>query len=102
MHARTREPVWLALCHSESAVHHAATKLSPERVSKTFARLVSRSTLRPVRLHDLRHGAASMLLASGADLALVSKMLGHSGLNITADTYAHLGWGSELLRLPTR
>ncbi|MGZ8577476.1 MAG: tyrosine-type recombinase/integrase [Actinomycetota bacterium] len=48
------------------------------------------SGLRKVRLHDLRHGRASLLLASGTDMALVSKMLGHSSITLTADTYAHL------------
>ena len=46
--------------------------------------------LRKVRLHDLRHGRASMLLAAGTDFALVSKMLGHSSITLTADTYSHL------------
>ncbi len=46
--------------------------------------------LRRVRLHDLRHGAASLMLASGADLAVVSKRLGHSQLGVTADLYSHL------------
>ncbi len=66
------------------------TPLSPETVTKTFTRLATKTGLRPVRLHDLRHGRASMMLASGAPLALVSKMLGHSSLTITSDTYSHL------------
>ena len=45
--------------------------------------------LRPVRLHDLRHGAAS-LLAGGTEMAVVSKRIGHSSIAITADTYSHL------------
>jgi integrase len=64
--------------------------LSPEHVTKRFRRLVAQTGLPPQRLHDLRHGRASLLLASGADLAVVSKMLGHSSYAITADTYAHL------------
>jgi integrase len=59
-------------------------------VTKRFRRLVAQTCLPPQRLHDLRHGRASLLLASGADLAVVSKVLGHSGYAITADTYAHL------------
>ena len=64
--------------------------LAPEQVSKTFATIVRDSGLRRVRIHDLRHGRASTLLAAGADLAVVSKMLGHSSLTLTADTYSHL------------
>ena len=48
------------------------------------------SGLRPTRLHGLRHARASLLLASGTDISLVSKMLGHSSISITADTYSHL------------
>lgn len=57
---------------------------------KPFGDLVRTASVRPVRLHDLRHGRASLLLAAGVDLAVVSKMLGHSSITITADTYAHL------------
>jgi integrase len=65
------------------------TPIRPERVTKRFAELVKAAGLRPVRLHDLRHGQASLLLAVGVPLAVVSKRLGHSSLTITADTYLH-------------
>jgi hypothetical protein len=41
-------------------------------------------------LHDLRHGAATLTLATGADLKIVQDLLGHSSITITADTYAHV------------
>ncbi|MBL8927062.1 MAG: site-specific integrase [Pseudonocardia sp.] len=59
-------------------------------VTKRFGELCDVAGVRRVRLHDLRHGAASLLLAAGADMALVSKRLGHSSISITADTYSHL------------
>jgi integrase len=46
--------------------------------------------LPPVRLHDLRHGAASLTYRATKDLKLVSELLGHSGIQITADTYTTL------------
>ncbi len=49
-----------------------------------------RRRLRKIRLHDLHHGAASMALMAGFDIATVSKKLGHSSISITADTYTHL------------
>jgi integrase len=57
-----------------------------------------------VRLHDLRHGRASLMLAVGIDIALVSKMLGHSSITVTADTYSHLleGVGGRLQTPPMR
>lgn len=42
------------------------------------------------RLHDLRHSSASIQLAEGVDLTLVSKRLGHSSPSITGTLYAHL------------
>jgi integrase len=60
--------------------------LHAELVTKTFARLVKSSGLRRVRLNDLRHGAASLMLAGGVDVAVVSKRVGHSSIAITSDT----------------
>jgi hypothetical protein len=37
-----------------------------------------------------RHGAASLRLAAGVDIAIVSKQLGHSTITLTSDTYSHL------------
>ena len=43
--------------------------------------------LPPIRLHDLRHGAATLALASHTDLKVIQQMLGHSSIVTTADTY---------------
>ena len=43
-----------------------------------------------MRLHDLRHSYASILLASGVNLKTVSSVLGHSKVGVTGDTYAHV------------
>ncbi len=40
-----------------------------------------------MRLHDLRHGAASLAHEAGADLKTVQDLLGHSSIVVTADTY---------------
>jgi len=66
------------------------TPIPPRWVTRQFRELVAESGLRRVRLHDLRHGAASLRLASGSDMALVSKVLGHSSISLTVDTYTHL------------
>ncbi|MER8046151.1 tyrosine-type recombinase/integrase [Streptomyces sp. NPDC094032] len=42
------------------------------------------------RLHDLRHGAATLAHAAGADLKEIQEMLGHSSIAITADAYTSL------------
>jgi integrase len=40
--------------------------------------------------HELRHSAASLLIAQGVDLKVVSEVLGHSSIRITSDVYGHL------------
>ncbi|MGH3258095.1 MAG: tyrosine-type recombinase/integrase [Streptosporangiaceae bacterium] len=61
--------------------------MAPDWLSRYFRRLNDASGLPPIRLHDLRHGAASLALAAGADLKVVQDMLGHSSIVLTADTY---------------
>jgi integrase len=51
--------------------------------------------LMPLRLHAARHCAASMLIASGLNLKVVSDLMGHSTIAITADRYGHLFAGAE-------
>jgi integrase len=61
----------------------------PDTVSQAF-KLVSRRLGLGVRLHDLRHTAASLMLGGGVPLKVVSETLGHSSIAITADVYAHV------------
>jgi integrase len=42
-----------------------------------------------IRFHDLRHTAATLMLANNVPLVTVSKILGHSSPAITATIYAH-------------
>lgn len=64
--------------------------LHPRNVTRVLDAILTAATLPHVRFHDLRHSAASLLLASGVELVEVSKLLGHSELRITADLYTHL------------
>ncbi|WP_433473630.1 tyrosine-type recombinase/integrase [Spirillospora sp. CA-142024] len=61
--------------------------LAPVRLTRLFHRLVAEHGLPPIRLHDLRHGAATLALAAGVELKVVQDMLGHSSIVLTADTY---------------
>jgi integrase len=58
-------------------------------MTRLFAKLVADSGLPPVTLHGLRHGAATLALAAGADLKIVQDQLGHSTVVLTADTYTN-------------
>ncbi|MGI5214946.1 tyrosine-type recombinase/integrase [Plantactinospora sp. CA-290183] len=64
--------------------------LALDAVTKRFKALCQSAGVRPVRLHDLRHGAASLRMAAGVDISVISKVLGHSSISITNDTYGHL------------
>ncbi|MGW7442029.1 tyrosine-type recombinase/integrase [Kitasatospora sp. NPDC054795] len=61
--------------------------LRPDHIGHVFQNMVRRSDLPPVRLHDLRHGAASLALTGGSDLKVIQAQLGHSTIMTTADTY---------------
>jgi integrase len=61
----------------------------PGHVSKAFRTVADRLGL-PVRFHDLRHTAATLMLAAGVPLKVVSETLGHTSIVVTADVYAHV------------
>jgi len=64
--------------------------LLPQFVTKRFEYLVDRAQLPPMTFHGLRHQHASLMIAQGIDLAIVSKRLGHASIAITNDLYGHL------------
>jgi integrase len=59
----------------------------PDFLTRRLRTLIAESGLPPVRLHDLRHGAASLALAAGVELKVVQEMLGHASIVTTADIY---------------
>jgi integrase len=64
--------------------------LRPERVLRRFHDLADAAGVPRIRVHDLRHLAATVMIASGVPLAMVSKTLRHSTLSTTVDIYGHL------------
>jgi integrase len=60
---------------------------NPDYVWVLFKKLLQKAGLPDVRFHDLRHSAATVLLAAKIDLKAVSELLGHSSVAITADIY---------------
>lgn len=46
--------------------------------------------VKPIRVHDLRHSHASLLLHAGMDIATISRRLGHENIETTLKTYAHI------------
>jgi integrase len=57
---------------------------------RALAPALKRAGIEPLRWHDLRHCFASLLIAGGANVAFVSRQLGHGSPDITLRVYAHL------------
>ena len=64
--------------------------LDPNLVTRTFIKTIRRAGLPHIRLHDLRHTHATLMLKAGVHPKIVSERLGHASINITLDTYSHV------------
>lgn len=62
---------------------------------RAFPRLLAKAQLDTMRIHDLRHSAASLLLADGVPVKVVSEMLGHADVSTTLRIYAHVLEGAQ-------
>lgn len=62
----------------------------PSTLRGAWGKLAKAAGLERLRFHDLRHAHASLLLQQGVHPKIVSERLGHSGVNITLDTYSHV------------
>ncbi|MGB9661822.1 MAG: tyrosine-type recombinase/integrase, partial [Moorellaceae bacterium] len=58
--------------------------------TRSFVRILEKAGLPQVRLHDLRHSCATLLLTRGVHPKLVQEQLGHSQISITMDLYSHV------------
>lgn len=70
--------------------HEDGRMFTPEFLSTAFRKALKAHNLRHIRLHDLRHTAATLLLSNGSEMQDVKQYLGHSTISITIDLYAHL------------
>lgn len=57
---------------------------------RIWRKLLAKAELRYIRVHDLRHTFASLLIQNGESLAYVKEQMGHHSIKITVDTYGHL------------
>jgi integrase len=63
--------------------------LIPTRINEPFNKAVAAAGLPPMRFHDLRHSAATILLAMEIHPKVVQELLGHSKISTTMDLYSH-------------
>ena len=64
--------------------------LLPDTVTHAWVKLVRRTGLKGIRLHDARHTHASLMLKQGVHPKIVQERLGHASIQITLDTYSHV------------
>jgi integrase len=66
------------------------TPIDRRNVNRMWLRLCTTAEVRPLRVHDLRHGAATILLKEGVPMRAIADMLGHARSSTTANIYAHV------------
>jgi len=64
--------------------------LNPSAVSLAFRRIIHKAGLKDIRIHDLRHTHATLMLQAGVNPKVVSERLGHASISITLDIYSHV------------
>jgi len=70
--------------------HRSGKPMEQNHIRRVFKRLLAKAGLREIRLHDIRHTFASLLLSDGASPVYVKEQMGHSSIQITVDIYGHL------------
>ena len=114
-------PIWLAVAAVDALERHRANQDAARRKAReaweehglvfstaigtpldsnnirerSFRKLLEKAKLEPMRFHTLRHSAASLLLAEGVPVKVVSEMLGHTDVATTLRIYAHVLEGSQ-------
>jgi integrase len=66
------------------------TALNERNVLRSFQSVLKRARLPRMRIHDLRHSAAAILIAQGLHAKAVAELLGHSSVSFTLQVYGHL------------
>jgi len=66
------------------------TPIEPRNLDRHFKRMLKKAGLADMRFHDLRHTAASLMLAANVPARTIMEILGHSRISVTLDTYSHV------------
>lgn len=68
----------------------AGAPLRQRTVKREFRRLLEAAGIRPVRLYDLRHTSATLAIAAGVSVRVISDQLGHASISFTLERYSHV------------
>ena len=71
-------------------VNEDGSLIKPDYLTHKFHEIIVNNKLKPIRLHDLRHSCASLLLKNAVHMKDIQVWLGHSSFNTTANLYAHV------------
>ncbi len=75
--------------------------IKPNYFSDHFKWMLKKHNLRKIRLHDVRHTCASLMLKNGVQMKQIQEWLGHSSFNTTANIYSHLDYSSKVASAET-
>jgi integrase len=64
--------------------------IEQNHIRRIFKRVLTKAGIREMRIHDIRHTYASLLLSQGESPVYVKEQLGHQSIQITVDIYGHL------------
>ena len=81
-------PAWMG--SDQLFTNEDGSPIHPDRISKLFVQHVRECGLPTIRLHDLRHTAATLALTAGVHPKVVQERLGHANISVTLDTYSHV------------
>ncbi|MFC8586056.1 tyrosine-type recombinase/integrase [Streptomyces sp. NPDC057217] len=86
--------------HPQKHSHRTQRPLPPQDtadlkrgLSRSFQRITETAGLPRIRLHDARHGCATLLFAAGVPARMVMEILGHSQIAVTMNIYTHVSEG---------
>lgn len=85
-----QDVLWLKAQHLGPFLFGGPTSLGITQVDREFRKTIQLSGVPRIRIHDLRHSHATLLINHGVNIVAVSKRLGHSNVETTLRTYTHL------------
>lgn len=74
----------------DNFIFGSSRPLAPTSTDRYFKKTIEKAKIKPIRIHDLRHSCASLLISKGVSIVGVSHHLGHVDVEQTLNTYSHL------------